>query len=447
MSNSTTSRSSASALAADPPTASTPARKSPGLAGALAGLPLTPLVKRLLRGVTVGSIQVELPNGRRLEVRGKAVGPHAAIVLHRWRPIARLLGKGDLGFAESYRDGDWSTPDLAALLEFGSRNEAGWGDAFEASWPARSASRSFHRMRANTLAGSRENISFHYDMGNDFYRRWLDPEMLYSSALYRTGNESLEQAQAVKIERILTLLGMKGDESVLEIGCGWGALAIAMAHRHRAHVTGLTLSTEQLAFAEQRVAGHWLEDKIDLRLQDYRDVQGSYDRIVSIEMLEAVGEQYWPVYFETLRQRLKPEGRAVLQVITIADEYYERYRDGTDFIQRFIFPGGMLPSVTVMKEHAARAGLTLSCDESFGASYASTLAEWRSRFMSAWPSIEALGYDMAFKRLWEYYLCYCEAGFRTGRVDVGLFTLEHADTDTDTDAHSLASVNNTSANN
>ncbi len=398
-----------------------------GAASAIAGWVLAPLVNRLLRRIGCGSIHVELPGGKRLEGCGPAAGPHAAITLHRWRPIARLIGKGDLGFAESYRDGDWSTPDLTALLEFGSRNEAGWGAALEASWPARSVARSFHSMRANTRAGSRENISFHYDMGNDFYRRWLDPDMLYSSALYRSGNESLEQAQAVKVERILSLLRMQGDESVLEIGCGWGALAIAIAARHRAQVTGLTLSTEQLAFAQERVAGKWLEDKIDLRLQDYRDVDGQYDRIVSIEMLEAVGEQYWPVYFNTLRERLKPEGRAVIQVITIADDYYARYRDGTDFIQRFIFPGGMLPSVSIMREQAAKAGLTLRCDESFGASYASTLAEWRHRFISAWPSIEGMGYDMAFRRLWEYYLCYCEAGFRTGRVDVGLFTLEHAD--------------------
>ena len=413
-----------------PPNSLPTEKQRRGMAASLAscaGWPLRRLLLRLLGSVRSGSLAVELPGGEHIEGRGTAPGPQASIRLHRWRPLLRLLLQGDLGLAESYRDGDWSSPDLTALLEFGIRNEANWGRALEASWPARWLTRLFHLRRANSRRGSRQNISFHYDMGNDFYAQWLDPELIYSSALYTVGDESLEAAQAAKLDRIVALLDVPDDAKVLEIGCGWGALALALARKHRASVTGLTLSTEQLAHANQRVADAGLTHAVDLRLQDYRDVQGEYDRIVSIEMLEAVGERYWPVYFETLRQRLRPDGSAVLQVITIADDYFEHYRRGTDFIQRFIFPGGMLPSVSVMQAQAAQVGMRLETAVSFGDSYGITLAEWRHRFLRAWPSIEALGFDASFRRLWEYYLCYCEAGFRSGRVDVGLFTVVHAD--------------------
>ena len=403
-----------------------PVERAVSTLSSVVGWPLRRLLMRLLRDVHCGTLSVELPGGQRFEGRGTIPGPQASIRLHGWRPLMRLLLQGDLGLAESYRDGDWSTTDLTALLEFGIRNEANWGRALEASLPARWLTRLFHLRRGNSRRGSRQNISFHYDMGNDFYAPWLDPDMIYSSALYVKGDESLEDAQAEKLDRIVALLDVPNDGTVLEIGCGWGALALALARKHRAQVTGLTLSTEQLAHAQQRVTEEGLTQSVDLRLQDYRDVRGQYDRIVSIEMLEAVGERYWPVYFDTLRERLRPAGSAVLQVITIADDYFEQYRRGTDFIQRFIFPGGMLPSVSAMKLQAAQVGMRLETAVSFGASYGTTLAEWRHRFMRAWPSIEALGFDASFRRLWEYYLCYCEAGFRTGRVDVGLFTVVHA---------------------
>jgi cyclopropane-fatty-acyl-phospholipid synthase len=280
--------------------------------------------------------------------------------------------------------------------------------------------------RANTRRGSRRNIAYHYDISNAFYAKWLDPDLIYSSALYDTGAQTLEEAQSIKLDRIIELLDMPEQASVLEIGCGWGALATALAERHRAQVTGITLSTEQLAHAQQRTLEMGLGGSVELRLQDYRDVQGQYDRIVSIEMLEAVGERYWPTYFDMLRQRLRPGGSGVLQVITIADDCFERYRRGTDFVQRFIFPGGKLPSVPVMQAHAERAGLRLQLAQSFGASYAATLAEWRRRFIDARAAIGAMGLDAPFQRLWEYYLCYCEAGFRSGRVGVGLFTFTHA---------------------
>ncbi|MDQ6638728.1 MAG: cyclopropane-fatty-acyl-phospholipid synthase family protein [Pseudomonadota bacterium] len=421
--------------APSPPAAATLPDRTTGRSSLACGVavllawPLRRLLMRLLRNVSFGSIEIELPDGQRLGGRGPMPGPHAAIALHRWRSLGRLALAGDIGLAESYRDGDWTTPDLTALLEFGLRNEGGWGGTLDAVRPVRWLLRAIHIARANTRRGSRHNIAFHYDLGNDFYARWLDPELIYSSALYTDPAQSLEQAQATKLERVADLLrldALAADAQVLEIGCGWGALALHLAGRHPARVTGLTLSKEQLAHARECVDRRGVAEQIDLRLQDYRDVRGEFDRIVSIEMMEAVGERYWPVYFETLRARLRPNGIAVVQVITIADAYFEKYRRGADFIQRFIFPGGMLPSASAMRAEAGRAGLAMHTAERFGASYAATLVEWRSRFLQAWPQIAGLGFDDAFRRLWEYYLCYCEAGFRSGRVDVGLYTLERS---------------------
>ncbi|HLL18614.1 MAG TPA: cyclopropane-fatty-acyl-phospholipid synthase family protein [Rubrivivax sp.] len=399
-------------------------------AGGPLAWPLRRLLTRLLSGISVGSLVVQLPDGQRYDGRGAVPGPHAAVTLHRWRTVARLALQGDIGLAEAYRDGDWSTPDLVALLDFGARNEASWAGTVNPPWPIRLLSRLQHLARGNSRRGSRQNIAFHYDIGNAFYAQWLDPALIYSSALYGDEAQTLEEAQAAKLERVMDLLAIDSSAnrttSVLEIGCGWGALALALAGRHNASVTGLTLSTQQLAFAQQRVAEQCAQAQVNLRLQDYRDVDGTFDRIVSIEMLEAVGERYWPTYFETLRKRLRHGGVAVIQVITIGESHFDNYRSGADFIQRFIFPGGMLPSVSAMQREAGAAGLTLTRELSFGDSYATTLAQWRHRFIEAWPAIEAQGFDLAFKRLWTYYLAYCEAGFRAGRVDVGLFTLRHA---------------------
>lgn len=401
---------------------------TPPLARALPALPGIPravrgMLAHLLGRVQCGSLVLELPGGQRLEARGEHPGAHASLRLHGWRPLMRLMLQGDLGLAESYRDGDWSTPDLTAVLLFGIQNEAHWGRTLEGKGPAAWWARLFHRLRANSRSGSRQNIAFHYDLGNDFYAQWLDATMLYSSALYDTGQETLEQAQALRLQRILDLVNAPPGAQVLEIGCGWGEVAASLAGRHGAQVTGLTLSREQLAHAQERVAGRGLQSRVDLRLQDYRDVTGRYDRIVSIEMIEAVGEAYWPVYFNTLRERLAPGGHAVLQAITIHEDYFDRYRSSADFIQRHIFPGGMLPSVRAMREQAEGAGLALETHLSFGDSYARTLVDWRQRFQAAWPTIAKQGFDERFRRLWEYYLCYCEAGFRSGRIDVGLYTL------------------------
>ena len=383
-------------------------------------------VRRLIAEIEFGQITVVLPSGGHVQQSGTGGGPSATLILHRWRAIRRLIGQGDLGFAEAYIVGDWSSPDLAALLELAARNIAALDNKISGFWPVRLLNRARHLLRANSKLGSRRNIAFHYDLGNDFYQCWLDQSMTYSSALYTYPEQTLEAAQDAKLSRIEDLLHLRGGEHVLEIGCGWGALAVKLA-RASARFTGITLSSEQLAFARQRVEKEELADKVELELIDYRDVRGTYDRIVSIEMLEAVGEAYWPVYFKTLRERLSAGGIAALQVITIDEARFEGYRRTPDFIQRHIFPGGMLPTKAVIASQARAAGLTLVSTQSFGDDYAKTLVEWRKRFLAAWPKIEAMGFPERFRRLWEYYLCYCEAGFRAGTIDVGFYVLRTAD--------------------
>jgi cyclopropane-fatty-acyl-phospholipid synthase len=384
------------------------------------------LLRRVVAQIEAGHITVVLPSGDRIEHRGTRPGNHATLVLHRWRALRRLVSQGDIGFAEAYIEGDWSSPDLAAFLELAGRNITLLDKRISGFWPVRMLNRLRHLMRTNSRSGSRRNIAFHYDLGNDFYRCWLDKGMTYSSALYEHPGQTLDDAQEAKLDRVVGLMDLRGGENVLEIGCGWGALALKLA-RAGARVTGITLSREQLAFARQRVQQENLSGKISLERTDYRDVEGTYDRIVSIEMLEAVGEAYWPVYFRTLHERLKAGGTAVLQVITIDEARFESYRATPDFIQRYIFPGGMLPTKSIIAEHAVAAGLEPVSMQHFGASYATTLAEWRRLFRESWPKVEAMGFPARFRRLWEYYLCYCEAGFRTGIIDVGFYVLSKAE--------------------
>lgn len=377
------------------------------------------LLRRSLRGFEAGSLVVQLPNGARVVHRGIRPGREASVTLHRWRALRRLATGGDLGFAEAYIDGDWSSRDLTALIELAAENAASLDPTIAAPLAVRALSRLRHLLRPNSKTGSRRNIAFHYDLGNEFYRCWLDPGMVYSSGLYDHPTRSLAEAQEAKLARVVDLLDLRGGEAVLEIGCGWGSLARRIACSG-ARVTAITLSTEQLAFAQ---AGLAATPGLEFRLQDYRDVTGEFDRVVSIEMLEAVGERYWPDYFAALRARLRPGGTAVLQVITIDEARFDAYRNGADFIQRYIFPGGMLPTKTILAREARQAGLEIVGAEAFGPSYALTLAAWRARFHAAWPEIRALGFTPEFRRLWDYYLSYCEAGFRTGAIDVGLFVL------------------------
>lgn len=376
------------------------------------------LLGALLARIQIGGITAVLPDGTTLRHQGATPGPEAVWVLHRWRALRRLLLGGDNAFATAFIDGDWSSPDVVALLELAAHNMPRIPGAQGGAAPVRLIHRLLHLMRANTRAGSRRNIVAHYDLGNDFYANWLDAGMNYSSALYTQPGMTLEAAQAAKHALVQEMLEIRAGDKVLEIGCGWGDLAMRLADAGAA-VTGITLSPAQLAHARDR-----LKDRAHLLLQDYRDTEGRFDRIVSIEMIEAVGEEYWPAYFDTLRQRLAPGGVAVIQAITIADEWLPDYRRGADFIQRFIFPGGMLPSPGEIARLSAAHGFTIARHEGFGDSYALTLAEWRTRFHAAWPRIAALGFPGHFRRLWDYYLAYCEAGFRARRIDVGLWRLE-----------------------
>ena len=390
--------------------------------GASLGARLAPRLVRLAGW----ELRVTLPGGEVVTIAGRRDGPQGAIVLNNWRALARLALAGDIGFAEGYVAGDWTSPDLLALLRLAARNLRSLARANEGSRLMRALERLRHFGRVNTRRGSRRNIVAHYDLGNAFYALWLDPAMQYSAGLYSQAADTLELAQAAKLARVAALLRLEGGEAVLEIGCGWGGLAERLASHHGARVTALTLSPAQRAWASQWVCASGVAERVQVRLQDYRDVGGVYDRIVSIEMVEAVGEARWPAYFEVLRARLAPGGRAVLQVITIADDRYQAYRRTPDFIQKHIFPGGFLPSPSALRREIAGAGLTLTHAETFGDSYARTLADWRARFLAHWPQIEALGFDERFRRLWSYYLAYCEAGFLEDAIDVGLYVVERS---------------------
>lgn len=370
----------------------------------------------LLEGLRHGRLEVRLPDGTTHQF---GAGDHCVTLqVHDEAMFGAVLAKGDIGFAEAYLDGQWDTPDLSALLTLLVQNREVLKRAVYGSWRALLAARLRHWANRNSRAGSKRNIMAHYDLGNDFYRQWLDETMSYSSAIYAEGAD-LPTAQRAKYRRILRRLGAQPGQRVLEIGCGWGGFA-EMAVEDGLAVTGLTLSPAQLDWAQRRVA------TADFRLQDYRDTTERYDHIVSIEMFEAVGERWWPSYFKTLARALKPGGRAVVQSITIRDDLFAAYRRGTDFIQQHVFPGGMLPSRSAFRKAAAKQGLAVSDEFAFGRDYARTLAEWRLAFEANWPKIEPLGFDKRFHRLWRLYLAYCEAGFLAGSIDVVQFELRHA---------------------
>lgn len=386
----------------------------------LPGNPWTRFLLLVLLRMRAGCLDLTLPDGRRLHLRGADRGPSAVLVLRRDRAARRMLLGGSVGFGEGYADGDWHSDDITALVRLVLANEQAVAGAAWLKWPLGMVDRLVHLARDNSRRGSRRNIAAHYDLGNGFYRRWLDPGMTYSSALFTAPDQTLEQGQAAKYARVADLAGLRPGLSVLEIGCGWGGMLEVAAERG-CQPLGLTLSTEQKAWAERR-----LGNQAEVRLQDYRDVSGTFDRIVSIEMIEAVGEAHWPTYFGVLAERLAPGGVAVLQAITIAEDRYADYRRRADFIQRHVFPGGMLPTPAIIAEQAARAGLRLTQTQSFGQSYARTLALWATRFRNAWPDIAPLGFDDRFRRLWEMYLGYCEGGFAAGTIDVGFYRLERA---------------------
>ncbi|MEO5323728.1 cyclopropane-fatty-acyl-phospholipid synthase [Mesorhizobium sp. CC13] len=366
-----------------------------------------------------GSLTVKIPDGRSVLVGGKAPGPAAEIVLHNWNLPGRAFSGGTIGLAESYIDGDWESPDVTTFLElFVVNTEIGEKVAGSANWLLNAVQRVRHWLHDNTRTGSKRNISAHYDLGNGFYSEWLDPSMTYSSGLYATGANDLAGAQAEKYRALARDAGIGPGDHVLEIGCGWGGFAEFAAREIGCKVTGLTISREQFDFAQKRIQDAGLTDRVELKLQDYRDETGSYDRIASIEMFEAVGEKHWPTFFAKMKQCLRPGGTAGLQIITINEAAYPLYRKRPDFIQRYVFPGGMLPTPELLKSLGADHGLDYLRERVFPQDYARTLAEWRTRFWSSWERIVPLGFDERFKKLWEFYLHYCEAGFRAEYIDV-----------------------------
>ena len=376
-------------------------------------------VFRLLERLATGRLDVQWPDGSISRFgSASACDPHAALRLSNWKPCAAALRSGDIGFAEGYIAGDWHSPDLPALLRLLVANREAIEQAVYGRWWGSLLQRARHLLNRNSKAGSRKNIHAHYDLGNAFYRLWLDETMNYSSAWFGADPTlSLPAAQHAKVQRALDACGVQPGQRLLEIGCGWGALAEAAAHRD-VQVTGVTLSTEQLEWARARVPG------ADLRLQDYRDLREEpFDALVSIEMFEAVGREYWPQFFATVKRQLKPGGRACIQSITIRDDLFERYVGGTDFIQQYIFPGGLLPSPREFRRAASAAGLELVEELAFGADYARTLGLWRERFLAQETAVRALGFDTRFIRTWEFYLAYCEAAFAGGNTDVVQFTL------------------------
>ncbi len=379
------------------------------------------LILQLLKKIKHGSLRLECPDHTVLHY-GDQSQP-VTLSFKNWQPCIAAVKSGDIGFAESYIQGDWTTDNLPRLLEFFIHNRQAVEAAIYGTWWGSLLYRIKHIFNRNSRSGSRRNIHAHYDIGNHFYRLWLDPSMTYSSALFKEEQYSLEQAQQAKYARIYSQIDGHAGSKILEIGCGWGGFA-ECATKLGAHVTGLTLSTEQLEFARARLADAGLDQHADLRLQDYRDTEGEFDAIASIEMFEAVGENYWDSYFSCVAQRLKTGGKACIQTITIADELFERYRKGTDFIQQYIFPGGMLPSPTVFRARAEKHGLDVVDECAFGLDYARTLSLWDQAFQAKKAEIFALGFDERFKRTWEFYLAYCEAGFRAKSIDLFQFTLQ-----------------------
>jgi cyclopropane-fatty-acyl-phospholipid synthase len=382
-------------------------------------------VFQLLSRLQTGTLDLQLPDGSQARF-GNGQAPRAALRLNDWRMCSAVLKAGDVGFAESWIDGAWSSPDLVALLTLFIANREAVESAIYGSWWGSLAHRVRHWLNRNSRRGSRKNIHAHYDLGNAFYREWLDETMNYSSALFEGDlDQPMPQAQHAKVRRALRESGIQPGGRLLEIGCGWGALAEAAATDFGARVTGVTLSTEQLAYAQERVRHAGADAHVDLRLQDYRDIaDGPFDAIASIEMFEAVGREYWGSFFATLRGQLKPGAKACIQTITIRDDLFERYVRSTDFIQQYIFPGGLLPSCAAFRAEVQKAGLVMVNELAFGADYAETLRRWRVDFLARDAQVRRLGFDTRFMRIWEFYLAYCEAAFATGNTNVMQFTLQ-----------------------
>ena len=378
----------------------------------------------MAQDMNTGRLDFTLPDGRVFRAEGRKPGPVAEVRIHHADLFARLIREGDLGFCDAYLDEWWSTPDLQAFMDLVHADNDDIYDGF----PGQALVRMYEKFRfwlqRNHKEQARRNISHHYDLGNDFYSLWLDDTMTYSSAIFETGQESHEAAQIAKYASMVDQMGAKPGDHILEIGCGWGGFAEYAAKERGLRVTGLTISQEQFNFAKERIEKAGLSDLVDFKLQDYRDENGAYDGIVSIEMFEAVGEKYWPVYFDTVRERLKPGKNATLQIITVQHRRWDVYKRGVDFIQKYIFPGGMLPSPVVLREQIAKAGLNVERSIEFGPSYNISLRRWHETFNEKWDQIADLGFDERFRRMWNFYLTSCAATFESANCDVTQITIK-----------------------
>jgi len=382
------------------------------------------ILGRIDAGLAQGRIDVTLPDGSFRVLGGRCEGPAAIVHLRSWRALVRLATSGSVGWYKAWTHGEWSSPDPVALFDLFMRNATRLGDAGRAKGPWKLVNRLSHLLNANGRRRARRNISHHYDLGNDFYAAWLDASMTYSSAIFAALGQSLEAAQENKVRILLDRLDLKPGQYLLDIGCGWGGLAEIAAREHGVRVTGLTLSAEQKAYADGRLANAGLAQRTKIALTDYRDVQGSFDAVASIEMVEAVGEEYWPAYLQSIARVLKPGGRAALQLISIREELFGRYAANADFIQTYIFPGRLLIAEDRFRRTAAEAGLSWHDRKGYGLHYADTLQSWRARYDHAVAQDRLpAGFDEAFHNLWRYYLMYCEGGFRSGGLDVAQVTL------------------------
>ena len=379
----------------------------------------------ILSNLHCGRLTLTLPDGSQHQFSGAMSGPNSDLTIHTESALRRLLHDGKMGFCEAFMDGEASSQSLPTLIELAVLHDKYLENALKTNIFRQAGLRLFHMLRRNNKLGSAKNIAHHYDIGNSFYQAWLDPTMTYSSAVFDSETDDLTTAQLNKYKRLAELADIQSGDRVLEIGCGWGGFAKFVSQHIGAHVTGITISQAQLAYAKASLAEAGLQNKVDLKLMDYRDLQGRFDKIVSIEMFEAVGQAYWPVYFDTISRMLKSGGRAVIQSITIDHDAFQSYRDQPDFIQRYIFPGGMLPSMPMLQTPVAQAGLELVAENGYASDYARTLQEWRARFLAAWPALAGDKFDNRFKRMWELYLAYCEGGFRAGMIDVKQILLMH----------------------
>ena len=371
-----------------------------------------------------GSINVYKDNKSIFSFKGELPGPDANIKILKEKCISDFFLRGDLGWAESYVDGNWETSNLTDFLEWGARNFHEFSKYVRGKWFTILYLRLKHHLKKNSRSGSKKNISFHYDLGNSFYEKWLDESMTYSSAMFKNPEDNLHKGQINKYANLANITGIKENDKILEIGCGWGGFSSFLAKKYSANVTAITISKKQYEKAKQKIYDDKLTDKVDVKLLDYRNINGKYDKIVSIEMFEAVGEKYWSKYFDVLKKNLKSDGSIGLQTITIEDKFFQKYKKFPDFIQTYIFPGGMLPSVEEMDKVITSKGLHITNKTMFGNDYAKTIRIWSESFENSWGCIKSLGFSESFKRLWNYYLGYCEGGFKSGNINVGQFLIK-----------------------